>query len=184
VVGFTGFRPAGPSAKQELLRHLRGYRSAGVRYVLTPAGQPLPTSRTTFRLVFRSPTTRIYRLARTSPYFGAAGCRVTSSDRQSAWVSCRRQTTLIRRETWLPGWSAQLDGRPTAIHRKYRIFQTITVPPGSHHVTFSFTPPDMNWALLGLLGGSVLMCAPGLSRLLARVRSDGHGDGQAETLPA
>jgi hypothetical protein len=179
VVGFTGFRPAGRSAEQELLRHLRGYRSAAVRYVLTPAGQPLPTSRTTFRLVFRSPTTRIYRLARPSPYFGAAGCRVTSSDRQSAWVTCRRQTTLIRRETMLPGWSAQLDGRPAAIHRNHGLFQAVTVPAGSHHVTFSFTPPGMDWALLGLLGGCVLMGVPGLARLLARWRSSGQAQPEA-----
>ncbi len=161
VVSFIGFRPMGqPSAEQELMRHLGGYRSAGVLYVLTPARHPLPESPTTFRRVFRSPTTWIYRLAGASPYFGAAGCRVTSGGLDSARVVCRRPTTLVRRETWFAGWSAQLDGQPTATHRADGLFQAVTVPAGSHRVTFSFAPPGMDWAGLVLLAGCALMLAP------------------------
>ncbi len=169
---FIGFRSsAAPSPEWELLHHLRGYRSSGVRYVLTPAQLRLPQSPRTFRLVLRSPTTRIYRLAGASPYFSAAGCQVTSADRDSAAVVCRRPTTLVRRETWFAGWSAQLDGHPIAIRRADGPFQAITVPAGSHRVTFSFVPPGMEWAALGLLGGCVLMCAPTLRRLASsRVR--------------
>lgn len=163
VVGFTGFRPPGPSAEQELLRHLRGYRSAAVRYVLAPAGYPLPQSPTRLRLVFRSPSTWIYRLSRASPYFGAAGCRVTSSSRDAAHLHCLQPTTLIRRETWLTGWSAQVDGHVTPIRRVDRLFQAVRVPAGSHSVTFSFAPPGMTWAFLGLLGGCLLMCVPNLA---------------------
>ncbi|HWE15226.1 MAG TPA: YfhO family protein [Solirubrobacteraceae bacterium] len=166
VAQFVGFRPTGqPSAEQELIRHLRGYRSAGVRYVLTPAEQPLPESRNAFRLVFRSRTTWIYRLAGASPYFGAAGCEVTSGGRNSASVVCRRPTRLVRRETWFPGWSAQLDGHPIAVRRVDGLFQAVTVPAGSHHVTFDFAPPGMDWGLLGLLGGCGLLLAPTLTRL-------------------
>ncbi len=77
VAQFVGFPKVGTlSPEQELIRHLRGYRSAAVRYVLTPAGHPLPT-RPAFTLVFRSPTTWIYRLTRAAPYFSAPGCQVT-----------------------------------------------------------------------------------------------------------
>ena len=34
------------------------------------------------------------------------------------------------------------------------------MPAGSHHITFSFVPPAMNWALLGLLAGVALMLVP------------------------
>lgn len=78
---------------------------------------------------------------------------MTSGDRDSAWIVCRRRTTLVRRETWFPGWSAEIDGRPTAIHSADGLFQAVTVPAGSHHSTFSFAPSGMNWALLGLLAG-------------------------------
>ena len=173
VVAFTGFRPAGrPSAQQELLRHLDGYRSVGVSYVLTPARQSLPQSPSTFRLVFRSPTTRIYQLAGASQYFDAPGCQVTSSDRQSAEVTCPQRTTLTRRETWLSGWSAAVDGQPTPIHRVDGLFQAIALPPGRHRITFSFVPPGMGWAGIGLLVGCALMLVPTFAGRLSRRRTE------------
>jgi hypothetical protein len=171
VAGFVGFRPVGaPSSEQELIRHLDGYRSAAVRYVLTQAGHPLPATARAFRLVLRTPTTRIYRLTRAAPYFGAHGCEVTSGERDSVRLLCRRSTTLIRRETWFAGWSAQLDGRPTPIRRVDGIFQAVTVPAGSHHVSFSFEPVGMDWALLGLLAGCMLLVAPSAWGLTTRAR--------------
>ena len=164
VVAFTGFRPPGPSAVHELMHHLGGYRAAGVHYVLAPAGRRLPGTPTGLRLVFRSPSTWIYRLAGAMPYFGAAGCVTTSGARDSARVVCDRPSTLVRRETWLAGWSAQLDGRPTAIRPVDGLFQAVSVPAGSHLITFSFTPPGMNWALSALLGGCALMLVPTLRR--------------------
>jgi hypothetical protein len=173
VVAFTGFRAKGrPSALQELMRHLDGYRSVGVRYVLTSAKQSLPQSQSTFRLVFSSSTTRIYQLAGAAPYFEAPGCQVTSSARQSALVACPRPTVLIRRETWLNGWSARVDGKPTPIHRVDGLFQAIAVPAGRHRITFSFTPPGMGWAGIGLLVGCALMLVPTLAGRLARRRSE------------
>jgi hypothetical protein len=168
---FTGFQLRGPPPENELLRHLRHYAAAGVRYVLTPAARVLPAKPATLRLVFRSPSTKIYELAHVSPYFGAPGCRVTSSNLEAAWLTCRRPTTLIRRETWFAGWSARLDGRPTTDRRIDGLYQAVSVPAGSHHVTFSFAPPGMGWAWLGLLGGCALMCTPGVSRRLVRGRS-------------
>jgi hypothetical protein len=181
VVAFTGFRPPGPSAEWELVHHLRGYRSAGVRYVLTPPGQRLPQSSTKFRLVLRSPSTWIYRLAGTSPYYEAPGCRVTSSGRGSAQAVCPRPTTLVRRETWLAGWSAVLDGRPTVIRRVDGLFQGVTVPAGRHRVTFTFVPVGMDWAALGLLGGVALLFIPTLSDRLARRRRVRTGYGVSKT---
>ena len=58
-----------PSPEAELLRNRAGYRAAGVAYVLTPAGNPLPAG---FALVFRSPTTWIYRLTGAEPLVDGA----------------------------------------------------------------------------------------------------------------
>ncbi|MEO6859336.1 MAG: hypothetical protein ABI323_12265 [Solirubrobacteraceae bacterium] len=171
VAQFTGFRPSGrPSSQQELMRHLSGYRSAAVRYVLAPAGRPLPATRHALRLVLRSHTTLIYRLTGAAPYFGAEGCQVTSSRRASVRLVCRRSTTLIRRETWFAGWSAQLDGRPTSIRRIDGVFQAVSVPAGTHDVTFRFAPVGMNWALLGLLAGCALMFVPTVRALRTHSR--------------
>jgi hypothetical protein len=161
VVAFTGFRPAGrPSAQTELMRHLAGYRMAGVSYVLAPPRDSLPQSPSGLQLVFQSPSARIYRLAGAAPYYSAAGCQVASSDRSSAQLDCARATTLIRRETSFSGWSAAVDGHSAPIHQIEGIFQAVTIPPGRHRVTFSYTPPGMAWAGLGLLAGIALMCAP------------------------
>jgi hypothetical protein len=172
---FGGWRPVGqPGPERELMRHLSGYRAAGVRYVLSPTGYPLPQSSRTFRLVFRSSTTLIYRLAGAQSYFTAPGCRISSSSRQSALVSCPRPATLVRRETWLQGWSAQLDGHPIAIRRIGGLFQAVSMPAGEHRISFSFAPPGIDWALLGLLGACALMCAPAIAYvkpLAARARA-------------
>jgi hypothetical protein len=158
---FVGFQPPGvPTARQELMRHLAGYRSIGVRYVLTRARDGLPARDRAFALVFRSPTTRIYRLSRAAPYFRAPGCRVTAAHFDSVRLSCRRSTTLVRRETWFAGWSAQIDGRPTPIRRVDGLFQQVRVPAGTHLVSFGFVPVGMDWALAGLLVGCALMFGP------------------------
>jgi hypothetical protein len=104
--------------------------------------------------------TRIYQLDGSAPYFGAAGCQVTSGDRDSAWIVCPRRSTPVRRETWFPGWRAEIEGRPTAIHSADGLFYAVTVSAGSHHIAFRFVPPGMNSALLGLLAGVALMLVP------------------------
>ncbi len=127
--------------------------------------------------MFVSPSTWIYRLGGSLPYFGAPGCITTSGARDSARVVCVRPSTLVRRETWLAGWSAQVDGHPTAIRRVDGLFQAVTVPAGSHRVTFSFTPPGMGWALTGLLCGCVLLLVPTVRRRSASAaRATAHPD--------
>ena len=165
---FTGFPSAGPSAESELLRHLGGYRSAGVRYVLAPARQSLPQSPDRLRLVFRSPSTWIYRLAGTSPYYRAPGCRMYSSSPQSVSVVCPRPSTLVRRETWFAGWTARVDGKPDPSVAWTGSFRPSPSRPEVTGSTFSFTPPGMSWAVIGLLAGCALLCLPTVSRMVRR----------------
>ncbi len=165
AVSFAGFRARNkPSRQWELMHHLAGYQLAGVRYVLTAARDPLRENTSLLRRVFRSPTTDIYRVTGASPYFQAPGCRVRSRQRDSAIVACRQKATLIRRETWFTGWQAQLDGHATSM-RASGLFQAVTVPAGYHRVTFSYAPPDMGWAGVGLLGGCVMLLGPAIRRL-------------------
>ena len=81
-------------------------------------------------------------------------------DRQPRRRAAPARTTFVRRETWFLGWSAEIDGRPTAIQSANGLFHAVTVPAGSHHITFSFVPPGMNRALLGWLAGGALMLVP------------------------
>lgn len=154
-----------PSPQQELVRNLAGYRAAGVSYVLAPAGQRLAQSPGTFTLVARTPTTWIYHLAGAAPYFSAAGCATRSTDRDSATVTCSRPSTLIRRETYLPGWSATVGGSDTPVHELDGLFQAVSVPAGSHTVSFSYSPPFIVW---GAIAFAVGLLALGLSLVPAR----------------
>ncbi|HTU29860.1 MAG TPA: hypothetical protein VMF07_10785 [Solirubrobacteraceae bacterium] len=164
---FVGYQPGwAPPARQELLRHLDGYRAAGVRYVLTRPGHPLPEDRGALRLVFRSPTAWIYRLSRAAPLVSAPGCALRSVALDDMRLYCRRPTTLIRRETWFAGWGAELDGHAVAIHRFDGVFQAVRLPAGVDDVSFHFVPVGMRWAILGLLAGCVLMVSPTTWRLL------------------
>jgi hypothetical protein len=164
-----GRPPGAPTAQQELLSNLNGYRAAGVRYVLAPAGLELPLGPNTFRIVFRSPTTLVYRLAGASSYFTATNptCPVQAQSGKSARVSCSTSTTLVRRETYMPGWSAEVDGHARPVREYDDAFQAVTIGPGTHRVTFAFTPPYLGWGLLGFAAGCLCLLAP---PLLARTR--------------
>jgi hypothetical protein len=151
-----GGRPVdAPSSVAELHRNLTGYRAAGVAYVLTPADEPLPESRTTLRLVFRSPSTRIYRLAGAAAYFTASSptCTVRAEGRGSVRVSCPNRALLVRRETALSGWSASIDGQKARVRRIDGLFQGVAVGAGTHRVTFDYSPPHVGWALGAFAAG-------------------------------
>jgi hypothetical protein len=171
VGNYGGGRPLyAPSPEQELLDNLDGYREAGVAYVLTPAGQALPQSPGTFTLVLRTPSTWIYHLAGAAPYFTTgSNCTATFAGRASARVSCASPTTLVRRETDLPGWNATVDGRSVAIRPQDGLFQAVTVPAGAHVVSFSYQPPGIVWGYLLFAAGCVGLVAPWLVGRLAPV---------------
>jgi hypothetical protein len=157
-----GGRPrSAPTPVQELLRNLPAYRATSVAYVLTPAGETLPESRTTFSLVFRSPSTWIYRLAGTSPYFTASlpACTVEPKSRNAVQVSCPRPARLIRRETDLRGWTAHIDGRPARVQRFDGLFQSVTVAAGTHRITFAYSPPHIWWGFAAFAAGCAWLLA-------------------------
>jgi hypothetical protein len=161
---YGGGRPtSAPSPEDELLKNLAGYRAAAVDYVLVPPTQALPETSTTFKLVFRSPTTRIYHLAGAASYFTATNrdCTVRAKGRQSVMLSCPASTVLVRRETDLPGWSVRVDGHPSRLHRFDDLFQAVNIQSGKHHVTFSYSPPHIRWGFLAFAAGCLwLVLAP------------------------
>jgi hypothetical protein len=156
-----GGRPrSAPSPEQELLRNLPAYRAAGVAYVLTPAGHPIRSR--SFTPAFRSPTTRIYRLAGTTPYFTAnPACTVRATTRDSVQLSCARPARLVRHETSMRGWSSAVDGRPAHVQRVDSVFQAVNVPAGTHEVTFTYSPPYIWWGVVAFAIGCGWLLAAG-----------------------
>jgi hypothetical protein len=158
-----GGRPkSAPTPAQELVRNLPAYRAASVAYVLTPAAHELLEDRA-FTLAFRSASTRIYRLAGTTPYFTAApGCTVRAASRDSLRLGCAHPARLVRRETFLRGWSAQVDGRRARVQRVDGVFQAVDVAAGSHRITFAYSPPYIWWGAAAFAAGCAWLLAAGL----------------------
>jgi hypothetical protein len=155
---FEGSRPSlAPSPTQELERNLAGYRAAGVNYVLTAPGHDLPQSRSTFTLVKRTPSASIYHLAGAASFFTAPGCTTRSAGVDSVSTTCSAPTRLVRRETFMPGWSASVGGSGARITRVDGDFQAVTVPAGTHRVSFGYSPPLILWGWLAFAAGLVAL---------------------------
>ena len=152
-----GRRSAAPTPVQELVRNLPAYRAAGVAYVLAPSGDALPRSRA-FELAFSSPSTRIYRIHGAAPYFTAGpACSVRASSRDSAELSCARPARLVRRETYLRGWSARVDDRAAVVRRVDGLFQAVDVPAGTHRISFLYAPPYIWWGVAAFAAGCLAL---------------------------
>jgi hypothetical protein len=67
---------------------------------------------------------------------------------------------LIVRETYDPGWRAEVDGRPVAVAPAFDTFLTVPVTSGSRRVLLRYDPPEMRWALG--LSAAALAAATGL----------------------
>jgi hypothetical protein len=166
--GFTGapnpLRPRGlPSAQEEMLLHLDAYRAAGVGYLVASEGA-VPGPPSAFVRVFTSPHAWVFRVLGAQPYFTASrGCAVTSSSREAVTVRCPTAATLVRRETFLPGWHAAVDGHPAAVRPVDGLFQAVRLPPGTHEVRFAFAPPNEVWGLIALLAGAAWLVVPARS---------------------
>jgi hypothetical protein len=48
------------------------------------------------------------------------------------------------------------------------VFQSVTVPAGTHAVRFAFVPPDMGWAALAGLAGVAILAVSALRTRAAR----------------
>ena len=53
-------------------------------------------------------------------------------------VSAARDGVLVLADTWMPGWSAELDGRPAEMRPANLAFRAVAVPAGEHRVRFTY----------------------------------------------
>ena len=68
--------------------------------------------------------------------------------RLQAEVVAGQEFSLIFRETFDPGWRAEVDGRPSPIGPRLGGFQSLRVPTGIHRVTFIYDPIEVRAALI------------------------------------
>jgi hypothetical protein len=71
-------------------------------------------------------------------------------------VQAPEHSLLVITQSFSPGWSARVDGRPAPLLRCYGALQAVELSPGSHRVELSYSEPALAWGL-GLAGLGLLL---------------------------
>ena len=79
---------------------------------------------------------------------GAVVWEVDEPDHRRLGVRTTGPALLVVSENWFPGWVAEVNGEPAAVHRANLTLQAIEIPAaGDHTVTLRFTAPTVRSAL-------------------------------------
>lgn len=168
---FTGTvmaNPRGPSPLQELVAHFSSYEAIGVRDVIAFAGT-VPSSIAAslhLREVYADGYAVVYATPHPAAlYQASAGCTASASSIGSVTVRCTRPGVLVRREIFMPGWSAVTSrgavlGVRSGSDPAPGLSQSVRVPAGTTTVTFSYLPPHENVALGALGAGALAVVLP------------------------
>lgn len=95
-------------------------------------------------VLYRRPTVHPYARIGTTP---VAASRLGSEVRAAVDAA----GTLVVSEAWMPGWKAQVDGRPVEIVPARGVFLSVAVPEGAHEVRFTYSPAGYWWGRLTTL---------------------------------
>jgi hypothetical protein len=107
------------------------------------------------RPVYRDNVLTIWRLPHPQPYFSVIGgpCRLSEATRHAVNAACSAPAKLVRRELYMPGWTATEGGVSVPVRRHADILQSVALPKGRARVVFSFVPPHMRLAALAFILG-------------------------------
>lgn len=134
---------------------------AAVRLGFRDSGQV-----TQAKLVFTSRVADAWELPGPKSYFDSNGvCQLSASGRESVNATCPYEAVLIRRELFMPGWRAEVNGVATSVRPHGPVLQEITLPSGRSAIRFQFTPPYMSYGWFACIIG-----ASGLGWQIIRLR--------------
>jgi hypothetical protein len=80
------------------------------------------------------------------PGAGTIGATRSSNEIIVSYKS-EKLSDLVIRETYDPGWRADLDGRPVPVGVRRGVFLGVEAPPGRHRLALRFDPPEVRAAL-------------------------------------
>jgi len=136
-----------------------------------PAGGQSPvvgvglSTQSQVRLVYQDSLAQVYQVLHPKGIFSvdSSGCRIIGYSTYSARYSCRGASSLIYREDSFPGWTATVAGHSVPIRTMGGLFQEVSIPAGTHTVTFNYEPPHETLyelasalAFCGIIGGLIL----------------------------
>jgi hypothetical protein len=118
------------------------------------------------RTVYSDDVVDVDELPHPAPYFSAPGCTLAAESRERVYARCAGPANLTRRELYMPGWTARVDGAPRDVAPAGDIFESVALPAGNSTVTFDFTPPNMSYGYAAFTLGVLTF----IYQLLAYVR--------------
>ncbi|MEO6810025.1 MAG: YfhO family protein, partial [Isosphaeraceae bacterium] len=92
------------------------------------------------RLVVEDPT---HPLPGDVEVSGLASITYERPDRVEVATDSTKSAYLVLADTFDPGWSATIDGRPAPIYPAYVAFRAVLVPEGRHRVVFRYQPAGL-----------------------------------------
>ena len=104
-------------------------------------------------------TLEIAEIPRPAAYLAADGCTLTPDGRALVRAECAAPSRLVRRERFLPGWTASIDDATVAVQPADGGMQAVMLPQGVSTVRFAYAPPFASWAWLMSAAGAVLWLA-------------------------
>ena len=96
-----------------------------------------------------------------APYLSGSPPRATETvkvtyptpQRAELEVSLESPGLVILADVYYPGWELTIDGKPAPIYRVNRLMRGAAVPPGTHHLVYSYAPQSFRiGAVLSILG--------------------------------
>jgi len=73
-------------------------------------------------------------------------------------VSAAAPCWLFLGDTYYPGWSARIDGRPVRVRAGNVVGRAIPIPGGNHSVVFAYRPTGGLWGWVIACAAGVLLC--------------------------
>ena len=104
---------------------------------------------------------------------------LSDPDRVVVRVATGAPGLLVIADTWMPGWTARVDGRPAPIYRGNHAQRVVTLPrPGPHEIELRYEPPGFASGLAVTDEGVYVAALQGEALLRVPLAPDGVGDPQ------
>jgi hypothetical protein len=96
--------------------------------------------------------------------FGSARIERDEPERVEVATEAAMRSYLVLADTFDPGWSATVDGRPAPIRPAFVTFRAVYLTPGRHRVVFRYRPAGfaagLSASAVGLAAAAVLLAWP------------------------
>ncbi len=166
---FTGYYQTnmqGVTPFSEFVRNLDNFKYTGVTHLVTMHDQlnDSQAAEASLTKVFSGRGADIYSLSNTQGYMvSSSNCHISLYTRDKAKAVCSGKGALVRKELFIPGWRASVNGRTVPIAVEREIFQKISLQNGISDITFSYMPPYMGYGYVIFAFGLIAIAWLGVS---------------------